>query len=161
MELNRPRNKPGFFLPAEPFRRVVRERLAKLTDNEHLGAFTQVGLQIWGPDNDFEVQKCHDSLRTFMRSESKDHTGELVHFDLADKILTRLGLAGLWVSDPDFSELYYAADLASLDVSAPTCDKIRDEIVETVQELGVTKTAEVFNTKVSIVRHSYRRAIAA
>lgn len=157
----KPHGRKPYHVPAEPFREVIRKRLEKTTENEIYGAFTQVAMQIWGPDNDWDVQTCHDNLRAFMRTSSKAHTGVVMHFDNADKMLSRLGLSALWVTDPVFMELYQNVDLATLDVASPTCDKVRQEIVDTVEEIGISATAEVFNTRPGIVSYAYKKAIAA
>lgn len=150
-----------YHLPAEPFRQVIRSKIAQATDNAIYERATQVAMRIWGPDCDWNVQTCHNSLRKFLNPGGSDHTGESVHFDTADKILTRLGLSSLWVADPELSELYYSVDLATLDVASPTCEKVKQEIIDTFEELGASKTAQVFNTGPTTVRRAVQRFAVA
>lgn len=147
-----------YHLPAEPFRRVVRTRIGRTEGNEIYERETQVAMEIWGPDCEWDVKACHDALRHFLKERG---ARDVIHFDAADRLLSRLGLSSLWVSDAELSSLYYGADLATLDVASPTCDKVRQEIVETVEEIGTRKTADVFNTSTRTVRRAYQRFATA
>lgn len=59
-----------------------------------------------------------------------------IHFDLADKILCRLGIS--WQSSAALSDEYEAVDLLSIDITHPTCAAAKEEtdalIVERYRE---------------------------
>lgn len=80
---------------------------------------------------------------------------ESISFDLADKILTGLGLQHLWQEDPELAEAYQKVDLFVIDLCYPTCDTTRekaDQIIwQTYLEAGSVTAAH----KLLGVSHAY------
>lgn len=132
--------------------------MKRTTDNEIYGAFAQVAIRIWGRDFKWDVQKCHNNMSKFLNPPDGDHTGVSIDFDTADKILTRLGLATLWIADPEFSRLYRSVDLPTLDISRPTSKGWIKEVAGVYANVGAAEAGRVFGVSAHVIKRAVERA---
>lgn len=100
-------------LPVEPFRRLV-ERFIEQNSRSTEGDLDDAAM--YNPINQLaDATGITTRSITRIRRES-----QWIEFDTADKIVCAVAGGQLWQQDPELRELYYAADLVSLDQAKPT-----------------------------------------
>ncbi len=132
-------------VPAEPIRRVIEKWLderQKLIDLDYelsgwghrnrTNPFTplqQLAFAVWGHQESSHSTAYRVIYRLLDRRDGRAPTKhrpngnpyrqETMSFELADLILSRLGLAYLWLFDEELKEIYFNVDLAYLDEKKP------------------------------------------
>lgn len=108
-------------VPAEPFRRIIRQRALEVsTDNELRGEGIGIVSDELGvdPGRVYRILNEQDSIA----------------FDTADRIVSRFLGPFAWLQDPELNEIYESVNLRRLDWTYPTSEVVREKLTRVAVE---------------------------
>lgn len=156
----------AYCVPIEPFIRVMDAWLEREmsmwgksagleADTDPIHPTVRLGMLIWpGATKDTTARRLFE-----MRNVQK-----WIDFDVADRILCVLEMNHLWVTDPEFAEIYQTVPLPTLDFVRPTCEQAhaesRSEVQKLIESIGIGATAKTYGIDAVTVKRNLEKAAA-